>query len=168
MGASDEHNLTLNYTKALLEIHGLNRIHLMVSDVNPHFQSLIKFAEEHKRAIILHRNISADELIHVLSICDIAICPASTISLECCDVGIAIITGYTADNQLGILSGLSASGVVINIGNLNVPILELKSKLALLIKDTALLNKLVNVQQELFDGNSGVRIRDEFFELIDF
>ena len=167
MGASDIHNLTKKYSEALCEIAGIEEIHLLLGSVNKKADT---FIEETNQAgnikIVRHIDIPADELVKLISNCDLAVCPASTISLECCAVGIPLISGFTSDNQLGILESLKAKEVVINTGDLiSNEIENFKSTVMDLIKDPEKMNRMLSQQKKLIDGKSPQRYLELFRKL---
>lgn len=168
MGAADVNNLTQKFTEAVIQVKGIEEIHLMLGSINPNLASidaLIKNSKEVK--ITKHFEISAEELAELLKTCDLAICPASSISLECCAIGIGLISGYTADNQNAILQGLTNQNAIINLGDFNSIkkenlIIELKKA----VENLALLNVLLSNQRKLIDGNSPKRLLKIVKELI--
>lgn len=165
MGAADFDNNTSKFAEALLSFDQISEIHLMLSSVNPHIdklQSLIK----NNNKIKAHYNLSADELADILFACDIVICPASSISLESCAIGTGIISGYTANNQIGILEGLMKNEVIINWGNLTELTNEqIQERISLLLEKPQLLNAGLINQKKLIDGKSPKRIRAVFKRL---
>lgn len=167
MGAADVNNLTQKFTEALTGINGLEEIHLMLGSINPHLKSLERLIENNKQIKIkTHFNISAEELVELLKNCDLAICPASSISLECCAVGIGLISGYTAENQLGNLAGMEKRKTLINFGDMNLlTVEEIKVMLHEISRNPKLLNELIKNQKKMIDGTSPERILSEFIHL---
>lgn len=167
MGAADITNLTYRYTKTLLQIKTIEEVHLMVSSVNPHINSieeLIKINSNKK--IICHFDISDNELVDLLKRVDLAICPASNVSLECCAVGVNLISGLTADNQAQLLNTLIKFNTIVNFGNLN----ELEESIILerikkLINSPLVFEELRLNQKQMIDGDSPSRILNIFKEL---
>ncbi|MFL5764350.1 MAG: UDP-2,4-diacetamido-2,4,6-trideoxy-beta-L-altropyranose hydrolase [Bacteroidia bacterium] len=162
MGAADANNITQKFCEALTGIQGIGEIHLMLGAANPHLGKIDELiAKSSSVKIHKHFDISADELVSLLQKCDVAICPASSISMECCATGIGLLSGYTADNQKGILRGLIQNKVAISLGDLNLlsisAIQEQFSQLA--IED---LNDLVRQQSKYIDGKSPERFRTAF------
>lgn len=167
MGAADINNLTQKFVDALVQIKGIEEIHLMLGDINPNLKSIDKFISEHKEIkIITHFNISAKELADLLKTCDICICPASSISLESCAIGIGLVSGFTADNQHGILNGLLKHAAADNLDDLNrVSINEIKERFQSLMEAPSLLNDQVKHQKRMIDGRSSERLNKEFRDL---
>jgi UDP-2,4-diacetamido-2,4,6-trideoxy-beta-L-altropyranose hydrolase len=159
MGAADFSNNTSKYTEALLSFPEIEEIHLMLSSINPYIETIKQLINKDNR-IHSHYNISAENLTSLLLKCDLAVCPASSISLECCAVGIGLLSGYTAENQLGILKGLEDKSALINSGNMNaLSITQIRNQLDDLIAKPSLLNDLLQFQNTLIDGRSPERIR---------
>jgi len=168
MGAADINNITQKFTEALIHTQGIEEIHLMLGAINPHLSKLEQLIEENKKVkIVKHFNISASELADLLRQCDVSICPASSISLESCAIGIGLISGHTANNQLGILSGLIKHKAAINFGDFNsLSFDEIKDKLNGVVQEPQELNELVNNQWRMIDGKSKERLSGLFHQLI--
>jgi UDP-2,4-diacetamido-2,4,6-trideoxy-beta-L-altropyranose hydrolase len=167
MGAADAGNLSEKFSRILITLEQIEEIHLMLGTINPNLESIAKLTEESKRVkIIPHFNIDANELVELLTICDLCICPASSISLESCAVGIPLISGYTAANQKNILDGLSKYGSAINAGDLNsISNDEILKKITMLVNDQSLLNKTLMNQSQMINGMSVNRVKELFKDL---
>jgi UDP-2,4-diacetamido-2,4,6-trideoxy-beta-L-altropyranose hydrolase len=164
MGAADIDNLTQKFTEALTEINEIEKIHLMLSSINPNLSSIDSLIKKNKKInIIRHFNISAEELISLLKDCDIIICPASSISIESCAIGTGLVVGYSAPNQLGNLEGLTKHKTIVNIGDMNaISISEIKAKFEELKKHPEAFNDLISNQKKMIDGKSPERIQNIF------
>ncbi|MCW3083821.1 MAG: UDP-2,4-diacetamido-2,4, 6-trideoxy-beta-L-altropyranose hydrolase [Bacteroidetes bacterium] len=167
MGAADENNLTQKFTEALIAMSAIEEIHLMLGAVNPHLKKIEQLIENNKQVnIVPHFNISAEALAVLLKKCDVSICPASSISLESCAVGIGLISGYTAENQAGILNGLIKHKMAISFGDFNMLTeAELKTKLEAIAKAPEQLDELIANQKKMIDGRSPERLQIVFNEL---
>lgn len=165
MGAADIDNNTKKITEALLFIESIEEIHLMVSTINPHLKDIERLMLMSNK-IKTHYNLSAQELVSLLQKCDVAICPASSISLECCAVGIGLISGYTATNQIGNLNGLIKHKTLINFGDINqLSIKEIIQKMERLIPYPSVFNELCLNQKTMIDGKSPERLMEIFKKL---
>ena len=100
---------------------------------------------------------------NLLQHCHLAICPASSISLESCAVGIPILTGYTADNQKGNYNGLLKNGCALDLGNMNTI-----SKQTIIVQIQSLIlhpencKAMLEAQRKFIDGKSPERILNVF------
>lgn len=168
MGAADFNNISGKFIEALRSFNEIEEIHVMLSDLNPHLESIKKTLKENNSVkIIAHYNITSEELSYLLKICDICICPASSISLEACATGIGLITGYTANNQLGILNGLVKNRAAINWGDFNkLNISDICANFKNIMASPAQLNELIQNQQKIIDGKSPERILKIFYSLL--
>lgn len=166
MGAADAGNLTQKFTEALLQLDEIDEIHLMLSYINPNLKSIETLIAQSPAKIKSHFDITASELKALLSACDISICPASTISLESCAVGIGLISGHTAANQLSNLKGMEALKILLNFGNMNtIDANEIKIKMKSLIQHPETLNALIENQRKMIDGKSPERLLNVFKSL---
>lgn len=168
MGAADIHNITQKFVEALIHISEVKEINLMLGVVNPHLESINKLIEQNQQInIIKHFNIDADNLYQLLDRCDLAICPASSVLLESCAVGIGLVSGFTANNQLDNLIGLEKLNVLINLGDLiSISKESIKKKLEDIINRPEIFNDLAINQKKVIDGNSAERILNIFKNLI--
>lgn len=168
MGAVDITNLTLKFTDAIVAIKEIEEIHLMLGSINPNIHLIDSLIQKNKHInIIKHFEIGADQLFELLKTCDVAICPASSISIECSAVGIGLIAGFTADNQKGILNGLERHKMLINLGDFNkMSSDEIRTKFESLSKQPAQFNMQIENQKKMIDGKSPERILALFQNLI--
>lgn len=164
MGASDIANNSGKFTQALIGMPGIEEIHLMLGSINPNLNVIKKLIDTNKQVkIIPHFDISAEELRALLQQCDVAICPASSISLECCATGIGLISGYTAENQLGILNGLIKHKTLVNFGDINqLSNIDIQTKFKSLIQQPEIFNDLIANQKQMIDGKSPERLLNVF------
>ena len=167
MGAADLTNLTQKFTEGLLELDGIEEIHLMLGAINPNLSSIDSLIEKNKKVnIAKHFNISAESLATLLKNCDVVICPASSISIESCAVGTGLVAGYSAANQMGILEGLTKHNAIINIGDMNaLTTLQIKVKFEELVKHPEQFNVLIENQKKMIDGKSPERFVELFKKL---
>lgn len=166
MGAADEHNCSLFFARLLIKKYPEALVHILVSSLNPHFAQLTAFIAEHTTRAVLHHNLGTEPLLQLLLQTDVVICPASTISLETCAAGCTLITGFTAPNQLGILSGLEQTRSAFSLGSFQSLTEEHASARidAWLTHPQARRDQLLN-QRRLIDGRSGLRLSYIFMEL---
>jgi UDP-2,4-diacetamido-2,4,6-trideoxy-beta-L-altropyranose hydrolase len=166
MGASDTDNCTLFFAEIIAGNFSDLHLHLLVSSINPHLEALHRFAENHYPNTSLHINLRTSELVSQLQSTSAVICPASSISLESCALGCSIITGYTAENQLGILAGLTSAGAAISLGHFQTLDQETtRKKIEIFFSDLALRREQKKNQRLLIDGKSGLRIALNFLEI---
>jgi UDP-2,4-diacetamido-2,4,6-trideoxy-beta-L-altropyranose hydrolase len=167
MGAADINNITYKFTEAIATLKGIEEIHLMLGSINPHLHEIDLLIEQHKQIqIIKHFEISAEQLADVLKSCDLAICPASSISLECCAIGIGLISGYTAENQKGNLEGMEQLGILINLGAMKkLTIAEIISEFTHIFNAKNVFESMLEKQKTIIDGNSPLRLKQIFKNL---
>lgn len=165
MGAADEQNNTSKFAEALLQIDEAKEIHLMLSAINPHIKKIEETLLKDSR-VKGHFNLSAQEIVDLLKKTDVVVCPASSISLESCAVGVGLISGYTAENQLGNLNGLAKHKTLINFGDINLlSMMDVKNKIEKLISYPTVFNELINNQIRMIDRKSPERLLNVFKKL---
>jgi len=165
MGGSDAPNNTLKFLKAITRTRRFKNVHVVLGALNPHRGSISEFVSDvnNTSKIYLYTNIDEFELKKVISDCELAICPASGISMELSAVGIAMITGYTADNQKDLLQGLIEKDCAFNIGNFNdLSADEITEAVEHFIIKKPVINKMIKNQKKMIDGQSPARLREIF------
>jgi spore coat polysaccharide biosynthesis predicted glycosyltransferase SpsG/RimJ/RimL family protein N-acetyltransferase len=166
MGAADAHNYTLFFSAIIRNIFPEAHVHLLVSSLNPNLEELHTFSNYASDRISLHINLSTEELTDRLLQTDVVICPASTISLEACAAGCTLITGYTADNQQGILDGLKKAKACFSLDDFaRLESASVEALLSAWLSDKTLRAHQLQQQRRLIDGKSGWRIALAFLEI---
>jgi UDP-2,4-diacetamido-2,4,6-trideoxy-beta-L-altropyranose hydrolase len=166
MGAADVHNFTQFFTEIIQDEFPEAVLHLLVSSLNPNLSKLQALSDSATNQVIIHLNLSTEELTDRLLHTDVVICPASTISMEACAAGCTLFSGYTAANQLGILSGLTKAGACFSFDSFeNLTETQVRSQLgSWLSHDDNRATQLQN-QRKLIDGKSGLRLTLAFLEI---
>jgi len=168
MGGADTNNISLKVLSVLLQISSIEKIHVVIGAVNTHAQCLENYINTNpsSKTVTLHKNVDARKLNSLITNCQLAICPGSGISLEVASIGLGIVSGYTANNQLGILNGLVKRGCVIDIGDFNkLSPDEIKYSIEEYISNLDVVNEMVKNQKRLIDGLSSERFISIFREL---
>jgi len=118
-GGADPLNLTVNVLEACLLLDSIE-IQIVIGGVNKYLDDIQQIINKHTdRRIVLHKNISSDEMVQVMSEVDLIVCPSSTIVYEALCLDLNIITGYYVDNQKLFLDYLESNGYVCNMGDWN-------------------------------------------------
>jgi L-amino acid N-acyltransferase YncA len=141
-------------------------VHLLVSSLNPNLEVLRAFSNYGTDRISLHINLSTEELTDRLLQTDVVICPASTISVEACAAGCTLITGYTADNQQGILEGLKKADACFSLDAFaGLESTSVETRLSNWLSNNSLRAHQLQQQRRLIDGQSNWRIALAFLEI---
>jgi UDP-2,4-diacetamido-2,4,6-trideoxy-beta-L-altropyranose hydrolase len=163
MGASDVPNNTLKLAQACLELEELQEINLLVSRLNPHFDEIKAWTCKHQNTARLHEDLDETALYALMSQCDTLICPASTIALEGCSVGMIVMAGVTAENQRDNYNGLVEGNLTYPLGYLNDTLrTDLLTKCQLITKNDATL--LLNSQVSKFSSTT-IKIQQIFEQI---
>ena len=104
--------------------------------------------------INVFENLSAEEFCKLIEVSQLAICPASTTALECCSVGVGLISIKTVENQENILLGIDG----MKLGQTNAEILMqtnefLKNSLKYYLDDDNNLKNVLVHQKKIFNYN---------------
>ena len=118
-GGADPLNLTVKVLEACLLLDSIE-IQIVIGGVNKYLDDILQIINKNTvRTVVLHTNISSNEMVQVMSEVDLIICPSSTIVYEALCLGLNIITGYYVDNQKLFLDYLESNDYVCNIGDWN-------------------------------------------------
>jgi UDP-2,4-diacetamido-2,4,6-trideoxy-beta-L-altropyranose hydrolase len=159
MGGADEHNITYKAARAILQSGVCSQVLIIIGASFPHQVKLAELEATYPGRVHIFRNLDATALAGLMQQAQLAICPASTISLELCAIGTGILCGYTASNQLNIYKGLCESACILPLGNL-LSLTHERLMEQLYMINTDQLNQMVVNQRSLIDGQSTRRIRE--------
>lgn len=160
LGGADINNLTLKFLKAAVKVDVIKNMKVVIGAAYRHKQKLNDFVNTiANKGVEIFEGVSSAEMIRLIQSCQVAISPASTTSLEICCAKSGLITGYSADNQLNILTELLSKGCGTSIGDFN------KVSEGEIIKalegynNPAKANREMEHQSVAIDGLSGERIK---------
>lgn len=107
-GGSDPYNLSSKYIK-ILQDKGIKDIHLVIGDG-------YQYANEF--GVKSYKNLSAEQMADLMSRCENAILPTSTVCLEALSQGCNVYAGYYVDNQIGMYNYLVSDNLIHSLGSL--------------------------------------------------
>jgi len=169
MGGADTSNQTLRVVKALDLTSLYLTVNIVIGVANSNYQKISQWMGKNKNSklnINLLSNLGAYEMCEQLMQNDFLFATASTTALEACCVGIPMLVGITADNQIDIANILKSKRAALNIEwYKDSSIKKIKEKLLNLIDNKNLLKQFVINQKILIDGNSELRYKTIFAEL---
>lgn len=116
-GGADENDFTFKVSQALVEISQIKKINVVIGDAY-RYSSIFELQKKYKK-INVYKNLSEKELVKVMKDSNLAIAPASTISLEAAFMRLPIILGFFVENQRKIYRGLIEKKIAYPLGNLN-------------------------------------------------
>lgn len=108
------------------------------------------FTQEAISKTAFYQNLSASELVELLTKVDFGVVPASTLSYELCCMRIPFISGFFIENQKLIYNGLSQNNCALGIENLNK--INLTYSIFEQLKKAS--KSIVESQIHFFKGNS--------------
>lgn len=161
-GGADPFCLTTKAVRAAFRSGCIERVMVVVGAAYQDWRSLRKLKEDLKEKIEVYTNLNAEQMVSLIAGAQLAICPASSISLEVCCVGTGLLTGTVIDNQDAIHRQLLENGCALTAGDF----CEVKEeKLSVCIRyifSHNLVESMRKKQQELVDGLSSYRLVNEF------
>jgi spore coat polysaccharide biosynthesis predicted glycosyltransferase SpsG len=151
LGGSDP-NLYQNIVPDLLN-KDIKKLIIVVND-------LTKFQQYgfNSKKIEVHSNLSAEELINLMSLSDFAILPSSTLCYEYCTVSGGLFVLQTADNQKNIHNFITQSGCGFDYSHFDT----------IYYSDDVLEQFMsqVRTQKKFFNGQNEALLRKEIFRLV--
>lgn len=113
MGGADPINATLRTLQSCEKKASIQSCNVVIGSAYMHLASLEAFKQQSRLQINLYGNLSADKMVELMSTCDLAICPPSTVSLEYLCVGHKLYLFQTADNQSHLYQYLIHQGLAL-------------------------------------------------------
>jgi UDP-2,4-diacetamido-2,4,6-trideoxy-beta-L-altropyranose hydrolase len=135
IGGADPENLTYKIADTCNKLKVFKKINIVTGSAYLYFEELDRFVKQNK-SISYFQDLQAKQMLEVMVSSQIAICPASSISLELCCVGLNLITGYFVENQKVLASYINDAQLGYSVGDflqidqdvLSEAILENKNK----------------------------------------
>jgi UDP-2,4-diacetamido-2,4,6-trideoxy-beta-L-altropyranose hydrolase len=168
MGGADPNNITLKVLKALQSLKEISFVTIVLGESNPNIDKIRDYVNSNQNNLtcLLYQNLDVEGMVKAISSCEWSICPASTTAMEVCLIGKGLITGYTFENQKGILNGLTKYGCGLSIGDFNsVSISKLANLFEKFIGNLIEKERLVHNQNQFFNGQFKQNLLKLFEEL---
>lgn len=147
MGGADPDNATIKALAICAHREDVSECHVVIGGAYLHHDQLNDFCKRSKLKINIYSNLNADNMVVLMSNCDLAICPPSTVALEYLCTGHQLYLMQTADNQTYLHQYLTQQKLAQNWTEFTA---GLSQKV-----DTAAINCL-------FDGKSDRRLLKQF------
>lgn len=169
LGGADPFNLTIKAIEAVLRVDGVKNINVVVGSSYVHGKALnAMLAGNLGRAatINLESNVAPARMATLISESDVCLAPSSSIALEICAVGAALVTGTFVNNQRWLHDELILNQCAISIGNWgDAEVTEIANFVERALRpDTN--REMIKNQKRAIDGRSGARVAAIFNQLI--
>ncbi|MCK8523329.1 UDP-2,4-diacetamido-2,4,6-trideoxy-beta-L-altropyranose hydrolase [Aquimarina sp. D1M17] len=161
-GGADMLNLSLKATQALLQIDQIEEIHVVLGAAYQD-QEIYALEKQASSRLHTHSNLSENELADLMTSCNFAIAPTSTILYELCCVKMPILGGYFVDNQELIYKGFLEKHAIFGGGDYTQYTVDSFKNAILGILEVKSYENCLHSQQELFDAD----IKQRFLNLIE-
>lgn len=157
LGGSPIFNIAPKIISVLDRISQVKRI-VFLKGSNDVFEKDVRHnLEKSSKQIEIFENLDDKDLCTLMLTCDIAICPASVISLEVCSVGMGLFTGYTAINQIDNYRGIVTNELAFALGDLHEISEDSLRDIIEINLDLNAISIQVDHQKRIFDGQSEKR-----------
>ena len=158
-GGIDFYDFTNRALEGIIEIPNISKINIVISSAYSH-TDIYKTLKTRKDDVFIYKNIPEHEMIDLMSQCQLAIIPSSTISYEACCVKMLILGGYYVENQKRINKGLDLNGMIYNVGDFReLDSQKFKQKVLEIIQDnTSSYREMIKNQSDMFDGKQKYRL----------
>jgi UDP-2,4-diacetamido-2,4,6-trideoxy-beta-L-altropyranose hydrolase len=118
-GGADYLQKTFEALEMLLSMNVFNQYHIMCSSAFPSTMMIaLQDLAYSKKNIFLYKDISAEEVVSAMDMCNYAFVSSSTVLLEAYSRGLLCFTGYYAANQKFIYEGFLKENRAIGLGDL--------------------------------------------------
>ena len=168
MGGSDPFNITIKTLAAASNCDFLKKIVIVVGAAYSRHEQLREQISKIRAAktVLLESDVTPERLVELLDLCELAICPSSSISLEVCCAKAGLLTGTVIDNQHLIHDQLVEKGCCFSIGDMNLATIKGFENKLRSMNSLQKLQRIINNQALVFDGQSKNRLVDKIKELI--
>lgn len=164
-GGSDPENITNKVLRLILQYETIGSINVVVGGAYQNEKELSEISHNLGSKINIHQGLDQQGMVSLIQSNDLAICSASTISMEACMARIPLCCGLTADNQQRLLKGLISIGCCFSIGDFrSIEIKELEERFSGFLSGNSWKSHVRN-QMTHFDGKSAERFRQVFSSL---
>ncbi|MBX2875010.1 MAG: UDP-2,4-diacetamido-2,4,6-trideoxy-beta-L-altropyranose hydrolase [Saprospiraceae bacterium] len=150
MGGADPSNTTIKALSLCAHRGDITECHVVIGGAYLHHNELNDFCKKSRLKINIYSNLNADNMVVLMSNCDLAICPPSTVALEYLCTGHHLYLIQTADNQAYLYKYLTENQLAQNWN-------DFKAGVRKTVKTTAI--------NRLFDGKSDRRLLKHFRKL---
>ncbi len=161
-GGADVHNITMKSVQGAILSHKVRSINVVIGSTYKFKEELLELKNKSRKNIEIHEQITADEMCLLMQNCSFAIAPSSGVSLELCSVGIGLISGFCADNQMHLYTDGLSKGVFIGVGDFRQISAE---QLAAFLDEETLFLSVIQQQQKWFTGQSRDNFRSLFLSI---
>ncbi|MBL8995014.1 MAG: UDP-2,4-diacetamido-2,4,6-trideoxy-beta-L-altropyranose hydrolase [Spirochaetia bacterium] len=155
MGGADPSDFTGKLISEITTSPHVGTIHVVLGTLYSHESKLRLEAASQK--IVFHRDLSASQLRDLMAECELAVLPASTMSMEYASVGGGLFLKQTAENQSGFFRFFTSEGLAKPVEEWGH--FQNNGQIANFIADCD------RNQSIHFDGRSGQRLLGEFRSL---
>ncbi len=157
LGGADPDNISLKILNALLSVQSNYSITLIVGAANKNGESFKPFQDS--SAIIIKRNLSAEEMIDEINRCTVAIVSCSTIAYEVSILNKPFIGLLTASNQMSNAAFFKKNKLALDVLDKNVEESVLVKSLEF---NAEKWEETLNQQRLFFDGKTIERFQQAF------
>jgi len=170
MGGADVSGQTFRFLKVLSKLNNEKLfITAVVAQTGEDYQKIYDWVIKNhlEKNILLKTGLNARDISNEMIGNDLIVCPASVIALEACVVGIPMITGIIADNQIKNAKYLEDSNLAINFSWFkDIDADTLGQKIGKVIKDVDKLNEIRVNQKKIIKRNPKENLRQVFLSLV--
>ncbi len=166
LGGADADNLTYDILRRLQLFEQIKHISVLTGPVNENIKNWQEQFNSRSN-ITFYNNLSGEAVCNLISTSDLAICPASSLSMEVCACRTPLLVGKTANNQSGIYRSLTLHGAAKGVGDWG-SLTEVEIDVALnaaLAWNSTERNMMMTAQRQYIDGFSGERMTSLFKQL---
>ena len=113
-GGTDYKNLSQKTVNALLQISNIEKIFVIIGNVNKN-KDILNDTFRNNDVVSILGNLSAEEMVATIKKTNLAIVPSSSILLEVFSIGVPVITGFFAENQEEAFNFFVQNGLALGV-----------------------------------------------------
>ena len=160
MGGADPHACTLPISTLCLELFPELPLQIVIGAAYGQEEDLEELAAQNPN-VSIHQSLSAAEMVSLMRTCSLAICPASTVSLEALAAGVPLIAGMSAANQQDLYAGHLSHKTALGVGwfkDISFPLLRQHIQ-TFLASDSLAIGEFHQARKEIFQQSPASILR---------
>lgn len=165
-GGADKYDLSFRAAKALLSLDFIKEVRLVVGAANKN-KNIEILQNAHPTRLLVYKNLTERKLSEVMQSCNFAISPTSTILYELVCIKMPIVSGYFVENQKAVYSWFNSKNCFYGVDDFTRFDFDQLQVILEKMNHLPVIEKYINVQSSIIDGEQSGRLLKVIGELAD-
>lgn len=165
-GGGDKYDLSFKAAKALLSLDFIKEVKLVVGAANKN-KNIKALQNAYPTRLLVYKNLSEKKLSEVMQSCNFAISPTSTILYELVCIKMPIVSGYFVENQKAVYSWFNSKNCFYGVDDFTKFDFDQLQVILEKMNHLTVIEKYINIQSSIIDGEQSGRLLKVIGELVD-